>query len=169
MKKHSTRILGLVLALILALGVLSVTAAEELDPVTLEWYVATDQLPDNQLVFDALNAYLQEKINATINFHFVAPSEYSDKVGPILMSGQEVDIVNCNSGIGYVDYVKKDAFVPIEDLLPEFAPETYAMIPEGLWDAMNQVYWGGHSASVCSFLTSGSTPYAYAYPAACPG
>ena len=34
---------------------------------------------------------------------------------------------------------------------------------------MNQVYWGGHSASVCSFLTSGSTPYAYEYPTACPG
>lgn len=34
---------------------------------------------------------------------------------------------------------------------------------------MNQMYWGGHSASVCSFLTSGSTPCAYAYPTACPG
>ena len=149
MKK--TRLLGLVLALIMALGAVSFATAEDLEPVTLEWYVATDQLPDNQMVFDALNAYFQEKINATINFHFIAPSEYSDKMSPILMSGQQVDIVNCNSGIGYVDYVMKEAFIPIEDLLVDYAPETYAMIPEGLWDAMRV---NGHIYGVPSYKDS---------------
>ena len=33
---------------------------------------------------------------------------------------------------------------------------------------MSQVYWGGCSANVCSFLTGGSTLYAYAHPAAGP-
>ena len=149
--KKFTRLLGLALALIMALGVASFAGAETLEPVTLEWYVATDQLPDNAMVFDALNAYFKEKINATINFHFVEPSEYSAKVGPILMSGQEVDIINCNSGIGYVDYVKKDAFVPIEELLTEYAPETYAMIPEGLWEAMKV---DGHIYGIPSYKDS---------------
>ena len=131
-----SRVLSCVLALVLVLGLMPAAMAEDLEPVTLEWYVAENPLPDNALVFDALNEYFKEKINATINIHFVAPSEYSEKVGTILTSGQELDIVNCNSGIGYVDYVKKDAFVPIEDMLTEYAPETYAMIPEGLWEAM---------------------------------
>ena len=149
--KQFSRLLGIVLALIMALGVMSVSTAEGLEPVTLEWYVATNQMPDNQMVFDALNEYFQEKINATINFHFIDPSEYSDKVSPILMSGQQVDIINCNSGIGYVDYVKKEAFVPLEDLLVEYAPETYAMIPEGLWEAMNV---DGHIYGIPSYKDS---------------
>ncbi len=150
--KNPNRILSLVCALMLLLGCIPALAgAEALEPVTLEWYVATDQLPDNAAVFDALNAYFQEKINATVNFHFIAPSEYSDKVSPILMSGQEMDIINANSGIGYVDYVKKDSFLAIEDLLTEYAPQTYAMIPEGLWEAMKV---DGHIYGIPSYKDS---------------
>ncbi|MBO4884381.1 MAG: ABC transporter substrate-binding protein [Clostridia bacterium] len=146
------RILCLVCAFAMLLGCCASLADEaKLEPATLEWYVATDQLPDNAVVFDALNAYFGEKINAAINFHFIAPSEYSEKVSPILMSGQEVDIINANSGIGYVDYVKKDSFLPIEDLLAQYAPETVAMIPEGLWDAMKV---DGHIYGIPSYKDS---------------
>lgn len=122
-----------------------------LDPVSLEWYVSEDTKPDNQTVFDALNEYFQEKVNATINFHFIPYSEYSQKVSTILMSGQEVDIVNANSALPFVDYVKKGAFLPMEDLLPEYAPETYAMIPEDFWGAM-QI--DGHIYGIPSYKDS---------------
>ena len=78
MKKLS-RILSVLLALVMVLG-LTPAMAEE--PVTLDWYVATGAAPDQQTVFDAINAYLQEKINVTINFHYVDPSEYSAKSAP---------------------------------------------------------------------------------------
>lgn len=134
-----SRIVSLVLALIMLCGMSSIAVAEEAKPlehVTLEWYVAEDAKPDNQTVFDAINAYLEEKINTTINFHFINYSEYAQKVSTILMSGQEVDIVNANSALNYVEYVKKGAFLPMEELLPQYAPETYEMIPEGYWSAM---------------------------------
>ena len=149
--KNLNRILSIACALMLLIGCVPALAEGGLEPVTLEWYVATDQLPDNQMVFDALNAYFQEKINATVNFHFVEPSEYSDKVSPILMSGQEVDIINANSGIGYVDYVKKDSFLAIEDLLAKYAPKTFDMIPEGLWEAMKV---DGHIYGIPSYKDS---------------
>ena len=146
--KKLTRILSVLLALVMVLGLMPAMAEE---PVTLDWYVATGAAPDQQTVFDAINAYLLEKINATINFHYIEPSEYSAKVGPMILSGQQMDIINCSSGIGYVDYVTKDAFLPIEELLPEYAPETYAMIPEGLWNAMKI---NGHIYGIPSYKDS---------------
>lgn len=135
MKKLS-RLLSLLCALVMLLGCMSFAHAEVLEPVTLEWYVAEDAQPDNAVVFDALNKYFQEKINTTINFHFIPYSEYNDKVGTILMSGQEVDIVNANGAVGYVDFANKESFLAIEDLLQQYAPNTFSLIPEDLWAAM---------------------------------
>jgi len=143
-----TRMLSILLALVMVLGLMPSMAE---DTVTLEWYVATNESPDQQTVFDAINAYMLEKIGATINFHFIDPSEYSSKVSPMILSGQQMDIINCSSGIGYVDYVTKDAFLAIDELLPEYAPETYAMIPEGLWNAMKV---NGHIYGIPSYKDS---------------
>jgi putative aldouronate transport system substrate-binding protein len=150
--KTLNRILSLVCAFMLLVGCGAALAeGQKLEPVTLEWYVAEDSQPDNAAVFDALNAYFQEKINTTVNFHFIPYSEYADKVGTILMSGQDVDIVNANGAVGYVDYVNKDSFVAIEDLLKDYAPNTYALIPEGLWDAMKI---NGHIYGIPSYKDS---------------
>ena len=87
-------------------------------------------------MFAALNEYFQKTINTTINFHFVPYSEYAQKVGPMLDTNQNIDIVNANGAISYVDYAKKGAFADISALVKEYVPETYVMIPEGYWDAM---------------------------------
>ena len=133
------KIVSLLLAAMMLLGLvpaIAETPASTLEPVTLEWYVAEDSQPDNATVFAALNEYFQKTINTTINFHFVPYSEYAQKVGPMLDTNQNIDIVNANGAINYVDYAKKGAFADITELVKEYAPETYAMIPEGYWDAM---------------------------------
>lgn len=156
MRKLS-KIVSMLLALVMLLSMSSIAAAEDasaLEPVTLEWYVLEQDKPDSQLVFNAINAYLQEKINTTINFHFVEGTEYKQKISTILMSGQAVDIVNSNDQIPYVEYVKKGAFAPMDELLAQYAPETIAMIPEGYWDAMRvdgQVYGIPSYKDSCQF------------------
>ena len=153
MRKLS-RIVSLFLALLMLGSMSSValaTDASALDRVTLEWYVAEDSQPDNQVVFDALNVYFKEKINAIVNFHFISNSEYAQKVSTILMSGQEVDIVNANGSLNYVDYANKGAFLPIEDYVKEYAPNTYAMIPESFWSAM---YVNGSMYGIPSYKDS---------------
>lgn len=109
-------------------------------PVTLEWYVAENNHPADDVVLPAIDKYFQEQINATMNIHFIPASEYKDKMTPILMSGQTVDIINANgtstSAISYVDYVNQGTFFAMDELLPKYAPKTYEMIPEGFWDAM---------------------------------
>ncbi len=146
-----TRILALVMALMMVLGLVPATAEEELPFVTLEWYVAEDSMPDNQQVFDALNAYFKEKLNCHVNFHFTAYSEYSQKVGTMHMRGQPLDIVNVNSALPYAEWVKKGAFLPMDEYLTDELKATYEMIPEGLWSAM---VIDGHTYAVPSYKDS---------------
>ena len=149
------RIVSIILALAMLLGMVSVStfavAEEQLEHVTLEWYVSEDEKPGNQDVFAALNAYFEEKINTTVNFHFINNSEYSQKVSAILTAGQPVDIVNANSTLPYVNYSNMDSFVALEELLPVYAPQTYAMIPDDFWGAMEI---NGHIYGIPSYKDS---------------
>ena len=62
-----------------------------------------------------------EKINVKINFHYIQPDEYGQKMQPMVMSGQKMDIINVNDALPYVEWTKKGAFMPMDDLL-QYAP-----------------------------------------------
>ena len=114
------KLVSLLLAAMMLLGVLPACAEETLEPVTLEWYVAENTLPDNATVFEALNKYFKEKINTTVNFHFIPISEYAQKVSPMLDTNQAIDIVNrseehtselqSQDGISYAVFCLKKIF-----------------------------------------------------------
>ena len=127
------KILSLVMALAMLLSMTSFASAEE--PVVLEWYVLEGSAPSNQMVWDAINEYMVEKINVKINFHYINGDEYTAKMQPMLMSGQKLDIVNVNGQLPYVEWVKKGAFMPMDDLL-QYAPETAALVGEDFFNAM---------------------------------
>lgn len=130
------KILALVMALCMLLGMTAAVAESELPYVELDWYVCESTQTANQQVWDALNEYFVEKINAKINFHFISPDEYNSKMTPILMSGQKADIINVNSNLNYVEWTKKGAFVELDELLTTYAPETTALVGEDFFDAM---------------------------------
>ncbi len=132
-----TRFLALVMALIMALGLIPAASAEALPYVELDWYVLENTMPDNQQVFDKLNEYFLEKLNCKVNFHFYPGSEYASKMNTLLNNPQaKIDIVNTNGQLPYVDWTKKGAFVDIKELLPEYAPNLMKLIPEDFWGAM---------------------------------
>lgn len=127
------KILSLVMALCMLLGMTSAVA--ETAPVELDWYILEGSAPGNQMVWDAINEYLTEKINVKINFHYILADEYNQKMTPMLMSGQKMDIVNVNGQLNYVEWAKKGAFVAMDDLL-QYAPETAALVGEDFFNAM---------------------------------
>ena len=134
------KILSLVMALAMLLSMTSFAAAEE--PVVLEWYVREGSAPSNQMVWDAINEYMVEKINVKINFHYVETSEYGQKMQPMMMAGQKMDIINVNDALPYVEWAKKGAFMSMNDLL-QYAPETAALVGEDFFAAMKidgQIY-----------------------------
>lgn len=130
------KILALVMALCMLLGMTSAMAESELPYVELDWYVCESTQTGNQAVWDALNEYFVEKINAKINFHYIAADEYNSKMTPILMSGQKVDIINANSNLNYVEWVKKGAFVAMDELLTAYAPLTNELVGADFFNAM---------------------------------
>ncbi len=127
------KILSLVMALAMLLSMTTFASAEE--PVVLEWYVREGSAPSNQMVWDAINEYMVEKINVKINFHYVQTDEYGQKMQPMLMAGQKMDIINVNDALPYVEWTKKGAFMPMDDLL-QYAPETTALVGEDFFNAM---------------------------------
>ncbi len=131
-----TRIVALALAMLMILSLVPAAFASELEHVTLDWYVCEDQKPDQDTVFAELNKYFKEKINATINFHFVPATEYGSNVSTKINAKQQMDIVNVNGQLSFVDYAKKDAFLPLDELLEKYAPKTYASLDQKYWDVM---------------------------------
>lgn len=127
------KILSLVLALAMLCGMTTFAAADEV--VTLEWYVRENPAPSNQMVWDAINDYMEEKIGVRINFHYIATDEYGQKMQPMLMAGQKMDIINVNDALPYVEWAKKGAFVAMDDLL-QYAPETAELVGEDFFNAM---------------------------------
>ncbi len=128
------KILSLVLALAMLLGMCSFAAADDI--VTLEWYVLEGSAASNQMVWDAINEYMAEKIGVKINFHYILGDEYTSKMSPMMMNGAKgIDIVNVNGQLPYVEWAKKGAFVPMDDLL-QYAPETAALVGEDFFNAM---------------------------------
>ena len=110
----------------------------ELEPVVLEWYnYCLNPITDLDMVFEELNKYFEEKINATVNPHFFDNVDYKDKMATVITSGQPLDIAFCNpTRLDYVENAQKGAFMPIEDIVYEYAPETSANVPDFLWDAI---------------------------------
>ena len=151
------RIVSIILTLAMLLGMVSVSSfamaeGSDLEPVTIDWYVMEVPQTGNQAVWDALNAYLEEKINTHVNFHYYDSTEYATRVGPVLSTPQTADmIINANSKLSYVNNVQQGNFVALEDLLPVYAPKTWEMIPEGFWEAMKV---DGHIYGIPSYKDS---------------
>ena len=128
------KILSLVLALAMLLGMCSFASADE--TVTLEWYVLEGPAPGNEMVWAAINDYMVEKIGVKINFHYINADEYTAKMNPMMMNGTKgIDIVNVNGQLPYVEWAKKGAFVAMDDLL-QYAPKTAELVGEDFFNAM---------------------------------
>jgi len=108
-----------------------------LEPVNLKWYFLSYGTPtDMDTIETEFNKYTQELINATVDLVPVEAGDYEDKMNTVIASGEEFDIAwTSNWSFGYVGNVNKGAFYPIEDLLPEYAPNVTRLFGDKLEDA----------------------------------
>lgn len=90
----------------------------------------------------AVNEYLKEKLNTTVDFRIYEQSTYKDTVNPAFMSGDEMDCLLVGStGIDFATNVSKNAFIDISSYIDTYLPGTKARLPEAAWDAYS--YQGG--------------------------
>ena len=163
MKKTFVRILALVLALAMSFSMIacgakeqpedtpvtpseeasantpapSEDAPEEREHVELVFYThATDIQPGFEKTMAAVNEYLKEKLNTTVDFRIYSQATYKETVNPAFMSGDEMDCLLVGStGIDFTTNVSKNAFIDISDYIDTYLPGTKAQLPEAAWEA----------------------------------
>jgi ABC-2 type transport system ATP-binding protein len=111
---------------------------DELEFVTLDWYLGLSPMPDNQMVNDAVNEYLKEKVNANVNIHYWQSSDWETKMTTMISAGQDVGIIGfgSQSKLDYVVHSNRGSFYPLNDLLDEYGADTKALFPDEIWDCM---------------------------------
>lgn len=132
------KLLSITLALLLALG--CVTAlAEEIDTskhVTIKmWGFGTSSPRDFYDVVDKLSAKSEEDLNATLDFNLFNDADTIQRMMLMLSSGEPIDLIASANWCNYVDYANKGAYIPLEDLLPVYAPNLWNYVSEDAWNA----------------------------------
>jgi putative aldouronate transport system substrate-binding protein len=141
------KFLSAVLALVMTLALLGVPALAEPDlnqEVTIVQYIVGSEQPDLALVNEEMNKILKEKLNVKLELRLIDWGSYADRIKVIIASGEDYDLCFTSPWLNnYTDNVSKGAFLPLDDLLPKYAPKSYAAIPQKFWDAArvgNKIY-----------------------------
>jgi len=113
----------------------SAPAASELEPVELVFTYRAQPMADLQEVQDALNVLLKEKINATVKLNPIDPGAWNDRIQLAIAGGETMDLVfTANWTNNYYQNVAQENFLPLDDLLAEYAPGLLASMEEQIWN-----------------------------------
>ncbi len=81
-----------------------------------------------------LNGQLTEQLNCTIVKEYAEGTNYQNNYQLALASGEKYDMIQSGSWLDYTTHASKGAFMPLEDLLPVYAPDIWELIPEQRWE-----------------------------------
>lgn len=115
----------------------TVSAASTLntsEPVELKWFVmGNDNQPDIKIVETAVNKYLKDKINATLNLTTYSWAEYENRIKVYMAAGETYDI-NFTSywSVNYRNIANMGLYTDITDMLDEYAPKTKALLGDNI-------------------------------------
>lgn len=105
--------------------------------VTIDFQVMGDAPTNGQIdaVTEKMNAYLKEKINANIKFRWTGWTDWQTQYNLLVATGEGLDLVS--SASDWLDMwpnAQKGAWMALDDLLPKYAPLTYAEISQDDWN-----------------------------------
>lgn len=135
MKRLSVLLLCVVLLVAMCAGCKNSKQTTNNEITKLTWYVRPTAQTDLQMVQDAANEIIREKINAELEIIRIDPAAYSQKLKTALASGEEFDLMHISNSYGYFNFASKGALLNLDELLPKYAPKTYDSVPEKFWDA----------------------------------
>ena len=135
--------------------------------VDLTMYLIGSEKAGHQKVMDALNEKLEEDLNCSLTVKYIGFGEFDTKYPLVLSGGEEIDLIYTSAWLNYAQMAEKGAYLPLEDLLPKYAPESTA---ETDMDALKQMDDEGHiyflpsnhpSYSTYGFITRGDVMKEY--------
>lgn len=104
------------------------TTGSQLAPYEINAYLLAPQVKDVALVEAEINKILKEKINATIKLNYFWWDSYQQKQQLAVTSGEKIDIMFSPSWWGFNDYVAKQAYLPLDELVQEHGKDIIANI-----------------------------------------
>ncbi len=107
---------------------------KELAPVELKWYLVGGEQKDKDMVLAEMNKIIRPEINATLDTVTYDWDSYEQKMQLLIASGDSFDLCFTSSWIfNYLQSVSKGAFVAIDSMMNEYAPNATKQIPENVW------------------------------------
>lgn len=77
-----------------------------------------------------LNEKAKEDLNCELKVKFIGWGEVDTKYPLMLSGGEKFDLIYTANWLGFINQASKGAFMPIEDLASQYAPVSYASMPE---------------------------------------
>ncbi len=133
MRKFMALLLTCVLVLTLVPAAFAENAAER-EYVELDWWFYNNDQPAAAEVDEYISNYILEKLNTKVNIHRL--SDYADVMPTKISAGDDLGIVGIGTHINYATEAARGAFADIGTILPEYAPQTYALFSEDVWEGM---------------------------------
>lgn len=112
--------------------------------VTLVFYLPGDPPNDETVIEEAVNEVLVDKYNTSIDFQFSTWTDYQQKYSNELTSGNS-DLIYIANWLNYQTLANSGAFLELDDLLNNYAPELRARAGE---DNLNMCRVGGELYAV---------------------
>ena len=136
MKKFIVMLLLLVMVCGTLAGCGKETIAQLEDPNTvpddtyeIQWYLMCDPQNDVSSVEESLNAYLKDKINATVKINCLPSAQYTQKVGTMINAGEYFDLAFvARWALSYIDNSRSGAFFDLTDHLDTYLKDVTAEI-----------------------------------------
>lgn len=113
----------------------AIATPEPLQYADLIWYVVGDAHADQAMVDAELNKKLEKDVNATVKLNFTTWNDWQSKYNLLLVSGETVDMIFASSWADFTKYAKMGAYQDITEMLPKYAPQTWANVPKDDWKA----------------------------------
>lgn len=132
--KKVKRLLSLLMAAVMAMGILAGCGEPKDGDVTLTWYILGDTtLPDNNEVFALASDMVYEKLGFRVNIKPIDSASYNEKIKMIIAGGEDYDICWTSNWMNdYATNVANGAFLEIDELLNE-VPTLRDSIDEKIW------------------------------------
>lgn len=160
--KTRNKLLVTVLAMVMLVSTIPGFAiGEEQTPdisehVNLQIYLLGSPARDYDMMLEELNKKTNEDLNATVTVNWIGWADYKTKYSLVLASGEPIDLIYVANWAGYYQEAAKGAFLPLEDLVPVYMPESYAELsPDFLQQAIVNGHMYGVPAAFYQYSTSG--------------
>ncbi len=127
--------IALLLILVMAISLFAGCGNKDDGEITLTWYARINDEADCDEVFAKVNEYVKEKIG--VNIDIIPVEDYDAKINVINASGEDFDLVYTSSVLNNIyKNVEDGNLLELDELLPKYAPKTWAMFDEEVWDGV---------------------------------